>query len=249
MSYHVVELREIEPGIVQLTMQDRTFKNAFSDNLISELASAFEEVSRNTSFKVVILTGYDSYFCSGGTQDGILSIANGKARFTDFNVYALPLECDIPVIAAMQGHSIGGGFVFGMFADFVVMSLESVYTTNFMRYGFTPGMGATYIVPKKLGISLGTELLLSAGNYRGGELLKRGVPFPVVPRNEVLKYALQTARLVTDMPRVSLVTLKQHLVADMKKELNAVVDKELVMHEKTFQQEEVKNRIITLYGK
>ena len=52
----------------------------------------------------------------------------------------------------MQGHGIGGGFVVGLFADFVILSRESVYSTNFMKYKFTPGMGATYIVPKKIGI-------------------------------------------------------------------------------------------------
>ena len=54
-------------------------------------------------------------------------------------------------------------------------------TTNFMKYGFTPGMGATYVVPKKLGFSLGEELLISARTYRGRNLRSEVLRFPCLP--------------------------------------------------------------------
>ena len=148
----------------------------------------------------------------------------------------------------MQGHGIGGGFVLGLFADFVILSRESVYTTNFMKYGFTPGMGATYIIPKKLGLSVGEELLLNAGNYRGADLEKRGVPFPVYARSEVPGQALQLARQLAEKPRLSLMTLKAHLVAPMRQELPGIIAQEVAMHEKNFHQPEVKERIISLFG-
>jgi polyketide biosynthesis enoyl-CoA hydratase PksI len=248
MTEPVVHLQEIEPGIVQVTMQDRVHKNTFSEELISGLAQSFQAIQAHSHYKVVILTGYENYFASGGTQEGLLAMYQGKAKFTDGNFYSLALDCKLPVIAAMQGHGIGGGFVLGLFADFIILSRESVYTTNFMKYGFTPGMGATYIVPKKLGISLAEELLLTAGSYRGAELEKRGLPFPVLPREKVVSHALELARLLAEKPRVSLITLKEHLVAPLRKELPSVIEQELEMHNKTFHQEEVKERIISLFG-
>jgi polyketide biosynthesis enoyl-CoA hydratase PksI len=163
----VVTVKEIEPQIALVTMQDRVSKNTFSKEFVSGLIDAFESFRSNSTYKVVILTGYDTYFASGGTQESLLDIYDRKLNFTDANIYSLPLECKIPVIAAMQGHGIGGGFALGMFADFVVLGRESVYTTNFMRYGFTPGMGSTFIISKKLGIALAEELLMGANNYRG----------------------------------------------------------------------------------
>jgi polyketide biosynthesis enoyl-CoA hydratase PksI len=249
MTESVIDLQEIEPGIVQVRMQDRANKNTFSGELIEGLIRSFEAIGHESTYKVVILTGYDNYFASGGTKEGLLAIHEGLAKFTNNNIYSLALDCKIPVISAMQGHGIGGGFVMGLCSDFVILSRESVYTTNFMKYGFTPGMGATFIVPKKLGFSLAEEMLLNGGNYRGAELEKRGVPFPVLPREEVLPYAVELARQLAEKPRFSLITLKDHLVASLREELPGFIEKEVEMHEKTFHQSGVKERINTLFGK
>lgn len=249
MTQSVVALHQIEPGIVQVTMQDRVHKNTFTKELVVGLVKAFEAIEADSSSKAVILTGYDSYFASGGTQEGLLAIQEGREKFTDVNFYSLPLNCKIPVIASMQGHGIGGGFVLGLYCDFVVLSRESVYTTNFMKYGFTPGMGATYILPKKLGFGLGEELLLNAANYRGAELEKRGIPFPVLPRQEVMSHALDLARQLAEKPGFSLITLKEHLVSPIREKLPGIIEKEIKMHEATFRQPEVRDRINGLFGK
>ncbi|MGO4777723.1 polyketide synthase, partial [Lysobacter sp. 2RAB21] len=180
MSEKVVDLQFVAPQIVQIAMQDRVSKNTFSEALTEGLMNAFAEVERLPDCKVVVLTGYDNYFASGGTQEQLMNLSEGRGAFTDRALYGLPLHCLVPVISAMQGHGIGGGFVLGMFADLVVLGRENIYTANFMRYGFTPGMGATFILPQKLGLGLATEMMLSANNYRGEELQQRGIPFPVV---------------------------------------------------------------------
>ncbi|MBA3720778.1 MAG: enoyl-CoA hydratase/isomerase family protein [Parachlamydiaceae bacterium] len=249
MENSVVELKEIEPGIALLTMQDRVHKNTFSKELVKGLISSFEKIRNNQNLKVVILTGFDTYFASGGTQEALLEIHQKEATFTDGNLYSLALDCPIPVISAMQGHGIGGGFVMGLFADFVILSRKSIYTTNFMKYGFTPGMGATLILPVKLGLSLTQELLMTAENFLGEELQQRGIPFPVLPRNEVVEHAMKIARSLSEKPRTSLITLKDHLVAPLRRDLQSIIKQELLMHEKTFHQPEVKEKILSLFGK
>jgi len=249
MSESVVDMVEMEEGIVLLKMEDVAHRNTFSPELITGLKESFDTIEKNETYKTVILTGYDNYFCSGGTQDGLLAINEGKAQFTEANIYSLPLECKIPVISAMQGHGIGGGFAFGLFSDFVILGRESVYTTNFMKYGFTPGMGSTLILTEKLGISLAQEMLFTANTYRGGELEKRGIPFPVLPREKVLQHAIDLARSVAEKPRVSLVTLKDHMVAPLREKLPSGIEKELAMHDKTFHLPETKERIMRLFGK
>jgi polyketide biosynthesis enoyl-CoA hydratase PksI len=57
------------------------------------------------------------------------------------------------------------------------------------------------------------------------------------------------ARQLSEKPRLSLITLKDHLVANLREELPKVIERELFMHEKTFHQNEVKERIMNLFGK
>lgn len=248
MSEPVVAVQEVRAGILEIRMQDRANKNTFSLELAQGLIEAFKSTAGQPQYKVVILTGYDSYFASGGSKEGLLWLSSGQGRFTDTDLYSLALNCPVPVIGAMQGHGVGGGFVLGMFTDFPVLSRESIYTTNFMKYGFTPGMGATFILPRKLGVGLAQEMMIAARTYRGEELQKRGITFPVLPRAQVMEYALELAATVAEKPRISLVTLKDHLVASLREGLPVAVEQELVMHAKTFHRPEVKDRIEMLFG-
>ena len=238
----------VSPGVLMIEMHDRVNKNMFSDEIIVGLIKAFRSISPRDDLKVVILTGYDNYFATGATPNGLSQILEKKAKFTDINIYSLALDCPIPVISAMQGHALGGGFVMGLYSDIVVLGRENIYSANFMSFGFTPGMGATYILPLKLGMALGHEMLLNGGNYRGADLQERGVPFQVVNKSLVLEHCLDLAADLAKKPRLSLLTLKQHLVRCTRQELDVYVQEEVHMHELTFDQKEVRDSIATLQG-
>lgn len=248
---HVIELSEIQPEIALITMQDVTNKNVFTEQFIYELVKAFQVIEENDTYKVVILTGFGNYFMCGATQEMLISMHDRKVKFakneTEIDIYSLAMKCKIPVIAAMQGHAIGGGFTFAMYCDIVLMARESVYAANFMRYGFTPGFGSTYIIPKKLGVALAEEMMLTADNYRGAELEKRGVPFQVYQRDEVLPRAIEIAEELTEKTRTSLMLLKRNLVSTMEQEVVAAVEKELKMHEMTITSKEAEQMIYERY--
>lgn len=243
-SEPIVDVQEPSPGVALVVMQDRISKNGFTDALILSLFETFDRLARIETLKVIVLTGFDTYFSTGGTQDGLLALQAGQSHFAATPFYSLPMDCPIPVVAAMQGHGIGGGFVLGLFADFVLLGRESVYTTNFMKYGFTPGMGATYIVPNRFGSALGQEMLMLARTYRGEELKQRGIPYPVLPRLEVLPEALKLAQSLAQQPRHALVTLKRHLTEPHRAALPRVIEQELAMHQETMHQAEVRSRIL-----
>jgi len=126
----VVTAMAYPEGIVVVKMEDREAKNMFSDALLEGMTEAFVHLEQTPGYKVVVLTGYDSYFSSGGTKENLLAIQGGQARFTDYKIFQLPLDCKLPVIAAMQGHGIGAGWSLGMFADIVLLSEESRYVSH-----------------------------------------------------------------------------------------------------------------------
>jgi polyketide biosynthesis enoyl-CoA hydratase PksI len=118
-----------------------------------------------------------------------------------------------------------------------------------MKYGFTPGFGSTLVFPEKLGFTLAEDMLLSARTFRGADLVTRGVSFEVLPRSQVLERAIDVAQCLAEKPRLSLVTLKSHLVRSLRDRLPQVIEQELVMHNITFHQPEVGKRLIDLYDK
>jgi polyketide biosynthesis enoyl-CoA hydratase PksI len=243
----VVSVNYHNPFIAEVTMEEKTYRNTFSSALIHDLQNTFSTLNPET--KVVVIHGYENYFCCGGTQEELIKISEGKMNFADLAFYRLLLDCPIPTISAMQGHALGGGLAFGCYADIIIMAEESFYTTNFMKYGFTPGMGATYIIPLKLGLALGTEMLFSAENYQGSELKQRGVSPLIVKKQEVISTALTLAQSLAEKPLVSLQLLKKQLSTKIKEELPLVIEKELAMHEVTFKLPEVKENIAKLFGK
>jgi acyl transferase domain-containing protein/enoyl-CoA hydratase/carnithine racemase/acyl carrier protein len=221
-------------GIVVVKMEDRQTKNLFSEAFMTGVAEVFDHIARTPDYKVVILTGYDRYFASGGTKEGLLAIQSGKVKFTDFKVFQLPLDCKLPVIAAMQGHGVGAGWSLGMFADVALLSEESRYVSPYMNYGFTPGAGATWVLADKIGHDLARESLLTALPVAGSALKERGLALPVLPRADVEAAAMALARQIAQTSRPRLIALKQQLSASVHQPLEETYRHELAMHEATF---------------
>jgi polyketide biosynthesis enoyl-CoA hydratase PksI len=244
----VVNLSYAGPHVAVVELADREHSNLFSRELVEGLVAGFAEVRENREVRAVVVHGYDSIFCAGGTREELLRLQEGRVRFDDVPLYRIFLDCEVPVVAAMQGHALGGGLVVGLYADALVLAEESLYSSNFMKYGFTPGMGATLVMPLKLGHALASEMMLTARNYYGGELRRRGVAFPVVARRDVIPTALQTAREIAEKPRASLALLKQRLNAQLVAALPEAVERELEMHAVSFALPEVRARIETLFG-
>lgn len=251
---NVVKLKK-DGAIAIVALEEKEFGNTFTKRFIYNLKDIFEIIEQDMEIKVVVVHGYDNYFCCGGTKDELIGLYEGftgkteeEAQFTDLNFHDLLFRCQVPVISAMQGHALGGGLAFGCFADFIVMGEQCLYSANFMKYGFSPGMGATYIVPQKLGSLLGTEMLFTARNYYGRELKERGAPVKVVHRQDVMETAMEMAAELADKPRLSLIELKKHMTAGMVADIERYVAKEMEMHRITFAQPEVRKRIESLFG-
>lgn len=228
-----VRLEVFDDGVAVLQMCEETQKNSFNNALMNGLMEAFERISTMPELKVLVLTGYGSYFACGGTYEGLESLQSGKTKFTDLKIYTLPVQCEIPVIAAMQGHAIGAGWSLGMFCDETLYSLEGIYHSNYMRFGFTPGAGATFIFPERLGDQLGREILFTAAEYRGRDLLDRCVGITAIPESEVFTQALNLAHQLARSSREELVNKKADRTSVILARLNEVFAEELAMHQIT----------------
>lgn len=242
-----VRLETIDGQIAVIYMEDKANSNMMTSQLYYMLLKTFNQIDSNPNIKVIILTGYDHVFCMGGTKENLSDIANMKEKCsTGSIIFKGLLSCQIPVISAMQGHAMGGGFVFGLFADIIVMAEECLYSTNFMKYGFTPGVGSTYILKDKLTSNLALEMMFSAKEYTGMELKQRGASFIFKEQEKVIDEAINMAKLLAKKPLKSLKVLKKELSERVLSQLEPIIESEVNMHEEIFKDKgvtEVKDRI------
>lgn len=234
LSSQLIRMIELGHGVVEIQLRDHEHKNMLSAPLVLAIAEAFDKVARSPEFSVVILTGYDKYFSLGGNKESLEAIQRGTAKFSDTLIYSVALDCEIPVIAALQGHGIGAGWAMGMYADYVLLSNESIYISPYMSYGFTPGAGATLIFPYQFGSDLGREILFTAREYTGKQLAQRYLGVPVLPRTEVVDHARQLAARLARIPRAELILAKNKLCAGLRESIEATYQQELKMHDVTF---------------
>src|SRR5262245_19981353 len=144
------------------------------------------------------------------------------------------MACSVPVVAAMQGHAIGGGWTLGMFADLCVFSAESRYISPYMQYGFTPGAGSTLIFPSTLGSDLARETLFAAVEHSGSELRAKGLPHTCIPRDEVLPHALALADAIAARAPADVRALKRYFAAPGLAAIEDTYERELAMHAQSF---------------
>ncbi len=228
-----VELRVLEHGIALVTMCDHAHRNMFTAGLTHGLEAAFAEIDTREDIRAVVLTGTETVFNLGATPKALEDLAEKQTRFTDTPfVYEGLLRCRRPVVSAMRGQASGGGLAFGLYADLVVLADDGSYGANFLKYGFTPGMGATLVLEQRLGCTLATEMFLTGRSYRGEELARRGASVTVVPAAAVLSTALDLARSIAAKPVEAVAELKAELAARLLARLPEIVEREVRMHER-----------------
>jgi enoyl-CoA hydratase/carnithine racemase len=228
-------VKRLEDGIYALQLP--TF-------LDEEVLAALESARAMTEMQVLVLTGGDTWFSKGASRESLLAPGGASALAPSYS--ALPrllLELPVPVVAAMRGHAVGGGLVAGLWCDAFVMAEESLYGANFMALGFTPGMGATAVVPEIFGPELGREMLFGGALKKGRELWPRAVP-----KARVEEAAMELARDFAAAPRTALSLLKETLARPRLLQLELALADERDMHRVLFDDHRTRALIAERYA-
>ena len=122
-------------GVSCVKMDDAKGRNVFSEEFIAELLEALDQLERERQTKVLILCGLPEVFCGGAEKQSLLDLCEGRAAVRDFVICERLLDLPFPVIAAMEGHAIGGGLAVGFCCDIVIAARESRYGAVFMSLG------------------------------------------------------------------------------------------------------------------
>lgn len=243
----MITITKPEPGIAFLHMQDTEHNNTFTGEFVEALMDKLAELARDRDLKVVVLCGLSGIFSAGASKEGLLKFAEGKNSVKELLLPEAVMNLPVPVIAAMEGGALGGGFVLGLCCDIVILAERSMYGVNFMELGFTPGMGCTQLLKELVGPFVAAEMMFTAKMYKGRTFRDRGFVNYILPQAEVLPKALLLAQSIAEKPRKTLEILKNYLVLKKRQALVEARIAEDQLHTISFAQPEVKAIITSAY--
>lgn len=186
-------LLEIENGIALITLNRPERHNAINQELLIHLYDHIEEVSANDDAKVAIITGSGKSFCSGvdlaviGTENLFDPRGDGK-DFPD-----VIRACKKPVIGAINGHAITGGFEIALNCDFLIASERASFADTHANVGIPPGWGMTQLLQQAVGQRMAKQMSFTCRFVSAEEALRCGLVNEVVPHEELLPRAKQIA--------------------------------------------------------
>ena len=221
-----------DDGVTEIRLDDPATGNALGEAMVHALTRAFADAAASSACHAIVLTGAGDTFSSGAPSDLLTKLARGERHPADIRLPRVLLDCPVPVIAAMAGHAVGGGFALGLAADLVCLGRESRYGFTFMNMGFTPGMGTTALATHALPAAIAHELLYT-GELRRGDAFAGTGPNLVVPRAEVEARARDLATRIAEKPRGALEALKRTLSLPRRQALEQALTLESLMHQVT----------------
>jgi len=198
-----VVLFDVSERIATITFNRPAARNALSSEVLRLLPLRLREAETRDDVDVVILTGADPAFCAGldlkelgstAANLGSGSGADGRPNADGVRGPFPPMEK--PVIGAINGVAITGGFEIALNCDFLVASERAKFGDTHARVGVMPGWGLTVLLPQAIGVRRAREMSFTGNFLDADEALALGLVNHVVPHDDLLPF---TRRLALDI--------------------------------------------------
>jgi enoyl-CoA hydratase len=193
---------ERDGSVLVVTIDRPEVRNAVDVPTAEALLHAFQAYDRDDTLSVAVLTGAGGTFCAGAD---LKAIAGGERRRLNEDAPAplgpTRLLLGKPVLAAVEGHAVAGGFELALWCDLRVAAEDAVFGVYCRRFGVPLLDLGTVRLPRLIGHSHAMDLILTGRGVSGGEALRMGVVNRLVPKGQALEAAVQLAHELTNFPQ------------------------------------------------
>ncbi|MCG3170154.1 MAG: putative enoyl-CoA hydratase echA12 [Pseudomonadales bacterium] len=219
----------VEEDILELRLNRPDRLNALNEELIGELHGIMRGLNRDRRVRVVILTGEGKGFCAGAdlkaaSEPGAIPGTEGMTQLGfvyKYQEYLAELmlsihECDKPVIAAVNGAAVGGGFAIALASDVRIASEKARFGAVFIKTGLSAcDVGTSWFLPRLVGAAAAAELMLTGRVFGVEEASRIGLVSRVVAPEMLLESALETARAIRENSEYGVWMTKKGLWANV----------------------------------
>ena len=202
---------EVDAGVAVITIDRPQARNAVNGDVARGIAAAIEEFDGRADVSVLVLTGAGGTFSAGMDLKGFLSGDAPLAAGRGFGgiVERPPVK---PVIAAVEGYALAGGFELALACDLVVASEEAKFGLPEVRRGLVAGAGGLIRLPKRIPYYLAMEIALTGEHFSAARLAAAGLVNKLVPAGEALAAAKELAAKVALGAPLALAASKRVIV-------------------------------------
>ena len=194
-------------------------RNALNRRAYAELEQVFREIQADPEVRVVVLTGRDRAFCSGEDVKEMMTgqpDPESRRRLTSVRPAPTPaaaavLDCDRPIIAAVNGAAVGWGMDLSLFADFRIASERATFGELFVKRGLVADLGGLHRLPRLVGPERAAELLFTGEVIDAEAALRYGLVSEVVPHESLAERAGDLAARIAANPPLAVRHLKEGL--------------------------------------
>ena len=196
-------------GIVFLNRPDKL--NALNSDIIEDLLYLMDAFEEDPEVRVVVLTGVGKAFCAGGdigSEAQMDTIGAFHGGITGNKLMSRIETCRLPVIAAINGYCLGGGFEMALACDIRIAADTAKIGLTEVTLGVIPGSGGTQRLPRLIGNSKAKMVMFSGEKYKGERALQMGLVDQLFPADRLLDEAVAYAAKIAKMPPLALEYIK-----------------------------------------
>jgi enoyl-CoA hydratase/carnithine racemase len=238
-------------GVITLDRPDN--RNSMTPELLDAFAVASAAARADATVRAVVVTGTGSCFSSGADFKSSLQRDLGAApherSYAMYEPFLSLLDLEVPVIAALNGHAVGGGFGLALVCDVRIGARDAKYGASFVRLGLAPGMGISYLLPRVIGLPRASELLLSGRLVDGGEAEALGIVNRAVAAGDVLSHAMALAREIADAAPLAVRATKAAIRRGLALDVRAAARAEAHVQAASLATDDAREGIAALLGK
>jgi enoyl-CoA hydratase len=211
-AYRTILVERAAAGYAVVTLNRPEKLNALSIELRTELIAAIDALRADPAMRVLILTGAGRAFTAGLDLHEWGAGRNSAGGF-ELDVTAALARFDGPVIGAINGPAVTGGFEISMACDVLIASTAASFCDTHVKMGLLPGWGISVRLARRIGLSRAKELALTARFISADEAAAWGIVNTVVPPEELLPHARSLAeQMLAGVPET--LAAYKHLIDD-----------------------------------
>lgn len=231
-----MRFRDVEvvlDGHVATAEIQRPPNNFFDVDLIDALADAFESLDENPDCRAIVLCAQGKHFCAGANfgdsrqqaERAERSIESGNPLYT---AAVRLFRTRKPIVGAVQGAAVGGGFGLAVMPDFRVVSPEARFTANFVKLGFHPGFGLSYTLPRLIGQQRANLMFMTGRRIDGETAFAWGLADVLVDSSALRAAAHKLASEIAENAPLAVMSVRATLRAGVADAVEAMTNHEFV---------------------